>query len=229
MAIRHRAVLAQDKEERHHAILDAAARLMSRAPERVANVAEVADEAGLAKGTVYLYFPSKEELLLALHERNVAAFFDAMIARLGAPEPVTLGYMLALARRHMVDDPIYLPLATRCFGLMATQMPADAAAAFMERMAGRMRAAGAGLERHFPVLPPGGGVALLRRSYALIIGLWQLSSAHAGQGADGAGCPAGTFDYADELGAALAALWDGTLGARASTAAATSALASGVR
>ena len=31
----------------------------------MANVAEVADEAGLAKGTVYLYFPSKGELLLA--------------------------------------------------------------------------------------------------------------------------------------------------------------------
>ena len=27
-------------------------------------MAEVADEAGLAKGSVYLYFPSKEELLL---------------------------------------------------------------------------------------------------------------------------------------------------------------------
>jgi AcrR family transcriptional regulator len=212
MVVRHRAVLAEDKQERHHAILDAAARLLSRSPERVAHVAEVADEAGLAKGTVYLYFPSKEELLLALHERNVAAFFDAMIARLEEPAPMTLDFMLTLTRRHMVDDPIYLPLATRCFGLMATQMPAEAAAAFLERMSGRLRIAGAGLERHFPTLPPGGGVVLLRRSYALIIGLWQLSSVHAEQGGDEPGCAAGRFDYAEELGAALAALWEGTIG-----------------
>jgi hypothetical protein len=120
--------------------------------------------------------------------------------------------MLALTRRHMVDNPLYLPLATRCFGLLAAPMPSAAGAAFMQRMAARMRTAGAGLERHFPALPPGGGVALLRRSYALIVGLWQLSSAHAGDGAASPGCPAGQFDYADELGAALAALWQGTIG-----------------
>ena len=75
MAIRQRAIGAEDKEERQQALLDAAERLLLRSPERMASVAEVADEAGLAKGTVYLYFPSKEELLLALHERNVGGFF----------------------------------------------------------------------------------------------------------------------------------------------------------
>ncbi len=75
MVIRQRAIQAEDKQERHDAILDAAQRLLLRSPERVANVAEVAEEARLAKGTVYLYFPSKEELLLALHERNVDGFF----------------------------------------------------------------------------------------------------------------------------------------------------------
>ncbi len=80
MVIRQRAVQAEDKQERHDAILDAAERLLLRSPERVANVAEVAEEALLAKGTVYLYFPSKEELLLALHERNVDGFFRAVMA-----------------------------------------------------------------------------------------------------------------------------------------------------
>jgi len=137
-----------------------------------------------------------------------------MIARLERPEPMSLEFMLTLTRRHMVDDPIYLPLATRCFGLMATQVPAEAATAFMERMADRLRAAGAGLERHFSALPAGGGVALLRRSYALIIGLWQLSAAHSAQGGEPARCPAGQFEYAEELGAALAALWEGMIGRR---------------
>jgi AcrR family transcriptional regulator len=59
MVIRQRAIHSEDKQERHHAILDATERLLTRAPVRVANMAEVADEAGLAKGTVYLYFPSK--------------------------------------------------------------------------------------------------------------------------------------------------------------------------
>ena len=37
--------------------------------------------------------------------------------------------------------------------------------------------AGTGLERHFPELGGSGGMQLLRHSYALIIGLWQMSAA----------------------------------------------------
>src|ERR671912_253682 len=96
MIIRTRAVLAEDKQERQQAILDAAERLLRRSPERVANVAEVADEAGLAKGTVYLYFPSKEELLLALHERHVDAFFRTVIDALESDAAVGIDDMLEL-------------------------------------------------------------------------------------------------------------------------------------
>ena len=41
MAIRQRAIHSEDKHERHNAILDATERLLTRAPVRVANMAEV--------------------------------------------------------------------------------------------------------------------------------------------------------------------------------------------
>ncbi len=41
MAIRQRAIQAEDKQERHEAILDAAERLLLRSPDRVASVSEV--------------------------------------------------------------------------------------------------------------------------------------------------------------------------------------------
>jgi AcrR family transcriptional regulator len=230
VVIRQRAIQAEDKQERHHAILDAAERLLLRSPERIANVAEVADEAGLAKGTVYLYFPSKEELLLAVHERNIDGFFRALIDRLAEDRPTAIADVLALTHRHMVEPPLFLPLAARCFGLMGQSVPPDAGLAFKGRMAERLQKAGAGLEQHFSELRPGDGVALLRHSYALIIGLWQMS-AHAG--AD-SGCPlaadpgaAAVFAYAypAELDRALLALWSGTVG-RALPAAPVSAEAS---
>src|SRR5215471_13930899 len=134
MVIRQRAIQAEDKQERHHAILDAATRLVLREPDRVANVSEVADEAGLAKGTVYLYFSSKEELLLALHERNIDGFFRAVIAMLESDAPVGIDDMLVHTRRHMVEPPLFLPLAALCFGTMAHGVPSDAAIAFKQRM-----------------------------------------------------------------------------------------------
>jgi AcrR family transcriptional regulator len=198
MVIRQRAIQAEDKHERQQAILDAAARLLARSPERIANVAEVADEAGLAKGTVYLYFPSKEELLLAVHERNIDGFFRSLIERLAATAPVSVADVLALTHQHMVEPPLFLPLAARCFGLMGQSVPFEAALAFK--------------------LKPGDGLALLRHSYALIIGLWQMSPASQ---AHNMGCPMQepgdpspvfSYDYPAELDRALLALWGGTVG-----------------
>jgi len=214
MVVRQRAIRAEHKQERHDAILDAALRLLQRAPEHVANVAAVADEAGLAKGTVYLYFRSKEELLLALHERNIDGFFVALIAMVEGPGPVGIDDMLALTHEHLVKPPRILSLASRCFGLMAETIPVEAAVAFRRRMSDRLLRAGAGLERHFPELVPGEGAQLLRHSYALIIGLWQISAAA------GAACiPAGSLPppaafvwrYEDDLDRALTALWHGAV------------------
>lgn len=211
MTLRQRAIQAEEKRERSDAILDAAERLIGAAPDHLASMAEVADEAGVAKGTVYLYFRSKEELYLALHERNIASFFDAVTAQAARAEALTIDDMLAPIRRHIVESRIFLPLATRCFGVMAESMPRDVGHAFTERIAARLAGAGAGLERQFPQLGPGGGVALLRHSYALILGLWHMSTGT---------CPASNEPrpphddrrYADELDRALRALWRGTLG-----------------
>jgi AcrR family transcriptional regulator len=213
MVIRQRAIQAEDKEERHQGLLDAAERLLLRAPGAMPSVADVADEAGLAKGTVYLYFPSKEEMLLALHERNVGGFFQALIALLEGKAPVDFGRILALTHEHMVDAPLFLPLASRCFGLMAQSIPDEAAIAFKQRMADRLQRAGAGLERHFPTIAPGAGLVLLRHSYALILGLWQMAGAQVCPARPTGDLPAIlAFDYPDDLDRALLALWRGAVG-----------------
>lgn len=217
MVIRQRAIQAEDKQERYDAILDAAERVLLHSAKRSANIAEVADEAGLAKGTVYLYFASKEELLLALHERNIDAFFRTLIALLETPGPVASDDVWPLTRRYIVDSPLFLHLASRCFPMLEQKIPAETAAAFGGRMSERLGRAGAGLERHFPELESGDGVALLRRSYALILGLWQIAGStatpHASQGADLASVEpsARMRNYTQDLDRGLRALWEGTL------------------
>jgi AcrR family transcriptional regulator len=218
MTIRQRAIQAEDKLERRDAILDAAECVLLRFPGHAVNVSDVAAQAGLAKGTVYLYFQSKGALLLAVHERRIDAFFRDVIALVEGGAPVTVEPMLALARAHLVDPPLFLPLAARCLGAPAQDVSAEHMAAFRQRMADRLERAGAGLERHFPVLRPGDGLALLRRSYALILGLWQMSAGIAGESthcamAGPASSPVFAWRYPVELEAALRALWRGMVGA----------------
>jgi AcrR family transcriptional regulator len=63
--------------KKHDAILDAARAVFSRDGYASSSVDDVATEAGIAKGTVYLYFKSKEELYLAALLRDVKEFGDA--------------------------------------------------------------------------------------------------------------------------------------------------------
>lgn len=215
MAIRQRAIQAEDKAERRIAIMDAAEKMLLAYPERIANMAEVADAARLAKGTVYLYFPCKEELLLALHERHVDNFSTALIKLLNGGKQVHFSDVMSLTHRYLISPPLSLPLAGLCFGLMEKVIPAETAVAFKQRMAIRLQNAGAGLEKHFPSLKKGQGITLLQHSYALIVGLWQLSASSVRhiEKLEKTAHSVFAWDYPKQLELALHALWRGHLSA----------------
>ncbi len=212
---RSRAVRDDEKRERFQAILDAAERLLQTEPDRVSIMAEVAEAAGVAKGTVYLYFPSKETLMLALHDRHCEGFFETLIARLRAPAPLTLADMHTIVRERITAHPAYLPCSSVCFGYDRT-MPLEPMQAHMTRIVNWLDATAHGLHAHIPTISHAQAIVLLRRGYALILGLWQLlkpeSQARiATAGSAGAGnCEAATFcqtEYVSEVEAALTTLW----------------------
>jgi AcrR family transcriptional regulator len=217
MNIRNRAIHAEDKEERRHVILDAAMRLLLEHPQRIVSVDEVAARAGMAKGTVYLYFPSKEEILLGVHERHCEHFFAGMIALLGHSKKIEIDDLVRVVQERIVNEPGYLPIAGVCFGLMEKSIPVEAQRAFKMRLAGWLRETAAGVERHFPALGAGAGFALLMHSYALIVGLWQLLHPTPLRDAihDQPELEIFKLDYATEVDRALRALWVGVLAGQA--------------
>ncbi len=58
-------------EWRRHEVIDAACRIFARLGYAATNVEDIAKEAGMAKGTVYLYFKSKEEVFIAVLARDL--------------------------------------------------------------------------------------------------------------------------------------------------------------
>lgn len=67
---------AREKAERREAILDAAARVFGERGAAVATMEEVAEAAEVSKGTLYLYFQSKDDLSVALTHRPLDAVLE---------------------------------------------------------------------------------------------------------------------------------------------------------
>ncbi|HEX3623180.1 MAG TPA: helix-turn-helix domain-containing protein, partial [Acidimicrobiales bacterium] len=70
---------------RRDQILDAAEQVFVERGFASATIADVAEHAGVAKGTVYLYFDSKTQLLAALRARHVDRFKAALDDALDGP------------------------------------------------------------------------------------------------------------------------------------------------
>lgn len=77
-------------------ILDATDRLLARFGYRKMTVEDIAAEAGIGKGTIYLHFNSKEEVVLSHIDRIVDRLKDRLrnIARSDRPAPERLRLML---------------------------------------------------------------------------------------------------------------------------------------
>jgi len=85
---RRRAVSDEDKSQRRDEIMAAAKEVFARKGFHETTIADIAKEAGLAYGSVYWYFDSKDELfhaLMAVEESAPRNHVAAALAALGVP------------------------------------------------------------------------------------------------------------------------------------------------
>jgi AcrR family transcriptional regulator len=174
MVIRQRAIGEDNKRERFNAIVETARSLIANDLSRVPSVDDLAKHAGLAKGTVYLYFPSKEELLLAVHTENSRRFFGALISLVASEQTRTIEDFRPIMRQHMVDNATFLPVASRCLALMDKDLPVEVVTQYKTLVSQALNAAARDLVRHFPMLSQDEGVRLFQHTYGTVVGLWQI-------------------------------------------------------
>ena len=125
------------KLEREDSILTATEILLRQSDYGSMTMQEVATAAGLAKGTLYLYFTSRESLVLAVYGR----LFDRWIDRFAVHQPEFTsfdGFCRDFAR-HYADDPLFLQLAGFANALLEPQLDREAYIKSKRRMAWRVK------------------------------------------------------------------------------------------
>lgn len=158
-------------------MVEIAWQLFQGTPYSAITMAEVAERAGLAKGTVYLYFKTKEELFLAVQSQQFELWFDDLDARLAEVEGMDATAQVAkIIRTTLERRGALVHLLAILHTVLEQNIDLAAALAFKRMLLARITRAGASLERSLPALAAGQGPAVLLQIYALIIGIEHISN-----------------------------------------------------
>lgn len=167
----------EQKAERRQAVLDAAARLLESERYDAVTMARIGAEAGVAKGTLYLYFATKEAVFLGLVGGMVDDWLAALAERLdvvAAAEDAPASVRVADA---IADTLLARPLLVRLLAMLHATLERNVAVESIVTWKRGLVQAGlpvaARIEAMLPTLAPGEGLRVLLWVHATLIGMEQ--------------------------------------------------------
>ena len=91
-----------NKNDKYHRILEAAVKVFSRQGFHQSTISQIAKEAGVADGTIYLYFKNKNDILVNFFSYKTKQVFDCFRAEVDRAES-SLDKLRNLVRRHLTE------------------------------------------------------------------------------------------------------------------------------
>ena len=99
---RDEGALSPVRQQRRERLLTAAEGLFARLGFRATTMEQVAEAAGIAKVTVYSYFPDKEAIFVAVGDAVAQRILDSVRAALVVPGPVAERVAAGLVAKHRI-------------------------------------------------------------------------------------------------------------------------------
>jgi TetR/AcrR family fatty acid metabolism transcriptional regulator len=91
-----------EKNNKYHQILEAAVKVFARQGFHQSTVAQIAKEAGVADGTIYLYFKNKDDILVQFFRFRTQQVFESFREAVDGAETST-DKLRNLVRRHLAE------------------------------------------------------------------------------------------------------------------------------
>jgi AcrR family transcriptional regulator len=111
VVIKQRARTAEQKAQRRNAVLEAAEKFFLEVGYEAFSMSNLAKNIGIAKGTLYLYFETREDIFLTLYEKSLVRWSDIFIDELG--ETITSQVYARKLFEAAAADGTFLPLQIR--------------------------------------------------------------------------------------------------------------------
>jgi TetR/AcrR family fatty acid metabolism transcriptional regulator len=92
----------KNKNNKYHLIIEAAVKVFARQGFYQSTVAQIAREAGVADGTIYLYFKNKDDILVNFFQYKTKQVFERFRAEVNQAES-SLDKLRNLIRRHLAE------------------------------------------------------------------------------------------------------------------------------
>ena len=166
----------EQKQAKADRILSAATELYTERGFDETDVASIAAASGIAKGTFYLYFPTKEELFLTMYRRAWQDWTTEMKSGLTDPGlRHSIPKVVALLARTLGENRRLVELMAILHTRIEGNITGESALAFTEELRDDIEGLGQLLEEQLEFLQPGEGRMLMTRTRALIIGLSHLA------------------------------------------------------
>jgi TetR/AcrR family transcriptional regulator len=166
MVIKTRARSNSAKEERRRHLLNVARELFLQRGMGF-SMLEVAQVARLAKGTTYLYFATKEELLLELLRQELSAWFIELTQILEQPQDLAIKLAKSISSRETLVGLLAIQVS-----ILEHNLSYQAALKFKTFLLEQSLTVIPKLEQ---VFPNSNGLEILQTLNALVIGLAQMS------------------------------------------------------
>lgn len=214
MVVKKRAITKQDKRQRRGKILKTAWQLYERGPVQLPTVSNIARKAGLSKGTVYLYFRTKEEIFLNLFVNMLEQWFTSIAPEMERLQPpVAVTELAEIITGYVVEHPLLLKMGSIVKGVLEENTDDQVVFETKLRMAALVDSAGIILARKVPDIPDEEAARTILSVYALISGLWQFTTIqpHILKMLDEAGASFFRSDFQKTVTDAVARLLEGTI------------------
>ncbi len=211
-----RPTLNDDERALRRAQLLTVAHALFRQTQTLPSVSAIVAAAGVAKGTFYLSFGSKEEVFVALLEDSFGALIGAVVPAIAALPADAQAAAEQFSDRFadaVAATPDLLPLAGMTNSVLEKNLPLPTMLAFKQGLVAGLEAAALALSHSALRLDQAEGVALLLRTWSMTLGLWQALDFPTALRSHLKQAPLNVFDrdFSVELRQAVCALWKGSL------------------